>query len=136
MNPLFSLQCLDHFVLTTSQPNEMVNFYSKLGFEVRKDGARYEILAPAFKINLHIKGQELEPKAALAEPGTGDFCIEITTEKSLQKIEEELRIQGLNVLSGPVERHGRKGSMTSIYLRDPDKNLVELALYPRRSNKR
>ena len=114
----------------------MEAFYSKLGFEVRKDGARYEILAPAFKINLHIKGHELEPKAVLAEPGTGDFCIEISTDKSLQKIEEELRIQGLNVVSCPVERHGRRGTMTSIYLRDPDKNLVELALYPRSSNKR
>nr|WP_289639962.1 hypothetical protein [Turicimonas muris] len=114
----------------------MEAFYSKLGFEVRKDGARYEILAPAFKINLHIKGHELEPKAALSEPGTGDFCIEISTDKSLQKIEEELRIQGLNVVSCPVERHGRRGTMTSIYLRDPDKNLVELALYPRSSNKR
>lgn len=136
MNPLFSLQSLDHFVLTTAQPNEMVDFYSKLGFEVRKDGARYEILAPAFKINLHIRGQELEPKAALAEPGTGDFCLEILTDEPLQKIEEELRTQGLNVVSAPVERHGRKGSMTSIYLRDPDRNLVELALYPRSSNKR
>ena len=136
MDKLFSLQSLDHFVLSTAQPNEMEAFYSKLGFEVRKDGARYEILAPAFKINLHIKGHELEPKAALSEPGTGDFCIEISTDKSLQKIEEELRIQGLNVVSCPVERHGTRGTMTSIYLRDPDKNLVELALYPRSSNKR
>ena len=77
MDKLFSLQSLDHFVLTTAQPNEMEAFYSKLGFEVRKDGARYEILAPAFKINLHIKGHELEPKAVLAEPGTGDFTSEI-----------------------------------------------------------
>ena len=136
MDTLFSLQSLDHFVLTTAQPKEMVDFYSKLGFEVRKDGARYEILAPSFKINLHIKGQELEPKAALAEPGTGDFCIEILTDEPLEKIEEELRGRGLNVVSSPVERHGRQGSMTSIYLRDPDRNLVELALYPMSSNKR
>lgn len=136
MDKLFSLQSLDHFVLTTAQPNEMEAFYSKLGFEVRKDGARYEILAPAFKINLHIKGQELEPKAALAEPGTGDFCIEISTDEPIQRIQDELRTRGLNVVSAPVERHGRKGTMTSIYLRDPDKNLVELALYPRSRNKR
>lgn len=136
MDSLFSLQSLDHFVLTTAQPNKMVNFYSKLGFEVRKDGARYEILAPAFKINLHIKGQELEPKAALAEPGTGDFCIEISADEPIQKIEEELRTRGLNVVSAPVKRQGRKGAMTSIYLRDPDKNLVELALYPKSSNKK
>lgn len=136
MKALFSLQSLDHFVLTTSQLNEMVDFYSKLGFEVRKDGTRYEILVPAFKINLHVKGQELEPKAALAEPGTGDFCIEISTDEPIQRIEEELRTRGLNVVSAPVERHGRKGTMTSIYLRDPDKNLVELALYPRSRNKR
>lgn len=136
MKALFSLQSLDHFVLTTSQLNEMEDFYSKLGFEVRKDGTRYEILVPAFKINLHVKGQELEPKAALAEPGTGDFCIEISTDEPIQRIEEELRTRGLNVVSAPVERHGRKGTMTSIYLRDPDKNLVELALYPRSRNKR
>ena len=114
MEALFSLQSLDHFVLTTAQPNEMVNFYSKLGFEVRKDGARYEILAPAFKINLHVKGQELEPKAALADPGTGDFCIEISTDEPIQRIEEELRTRGLNVVSAPVERHGRKLSLIHI----------------------
>lgn len=90
MDSLFSLQSLDHFVLTTAQPNKMVNFYSKLGFEVRKDGARYEILAPAFKINLHIKGQELEPKAALAEPGTGDFCIEISQMSRYRRLKKNL----------------------------------------------
>ncbi len=129
MKALFTLQNLDHLVLTTAQPKEMTDFYTRLGFEVQKDGSRYVIIAPGFKINLHLKGQELEPKAALAEAGTGDFCIEISIGVPMNSIKEELQSRGLNVVCGPIERHGRKGPMTSIYLRDPDKNLVELACY-------
>lgn len=129
MSKLFELKSIDHFVLTTAQPENMINFYSLLGFEVKKDGERYAVIAPNFKINLHVKGRELEPKASTAEPGTGDFCLEINTDLAMAELAEELKKAGLNVILGPVERHGRRGAMTSIYLRDPDQNLVELSQY-------
>lgn len=132
MSEFFSLERVDHFVLTTSQPEEMIRFYSFLGFVVKKDGERFAISAPNFKINLHVVGHELEPKANKPTPGSGDFCIEIHTDLTPEELAKRLSEKGLNVILGPVSRHGVKGSMTSVYLRDPDENLVELSVYPRR----
>ncbi len=120
---------IDHIVLTTANPVLMTEFYGKLGFHVSKDGERYVMQTPNFKINLHVVGHELEPTAENPTSGSQDFCIEIESETSFEKLINELAEKGLEVIRGPVKRHGSFGPMTSIYLRDPDKNLIELARY-------
>ena len=75
-------------------------------------------------------GYPILPEAKVAVPGTGDFCLEIKTDSDLSEIAEAFRRLDIFV-EGPVIRHGRKGEMTSVYLRDPDQNLVELAVYPK-----
>lgn len=133
LNEVFTLQAIDHFVLTTVQPEAMLDFYKKLGFETKADGQRFVISCAAFKINLHVVGHELEPKAQFAKPGTGDFCIRIDSSVNMEKLCELINGKGLKVLEGPVKRTGVMGTMTSIYLRDPDMNLVELSSYKEQS---
>lgn len=127
---LFEVITLDHFCLTTAQPEEMASFYRLLGLPVGQDGDRYVVEFPLFKINLHLLGKPLLPEAKVAVPGTGDFCLEINTEKNPEEIAEAFRRLDIPV-EGPIFRHGRKGQMTSVYLRDPDQNLVELCVYPK-----
>ena len=127
---LFEILELDHFCLTTAQPEAMVSFYRLLGLPVRKEGERYEIEFPHFKINLHVIGHPLLPEAKVAVPGAGDFCLEIKTDSNPDEIAEAFRKLDVPV-EGPVIRHGRKGEMTSVYLRDPDQNLIELAVCPK-----
>lgn len=129
LKEVFSFKSIDHFVLTTSQPQQMLDFYQKLGFETKPDGERFVISCPSFKINLHVQGHELEPKANLAEPGTGDFCLEIDTGVSMKELADLISGKGLDIVEGPVKRTGVRGAMTSIYLRDPDMNLVEISSY-------
>ncbi len=124
----FKILSLDHFCLTTAQPEAMASFYRMLGLAVLREEERYVIEFPLFKINLHVIGHPLLPEAKVAVPGTGDFCLEIHTDKNLSELAEAFR--GLDVpVEGPQKRHGRRGEMNSLYLRDPDQNLVELCVY-------
>ena len=77
------------------------------------------------KINLHFAGHEFEPKAAQPVPGSADLCF--LTERSLAEIEQRLVSLGCPVLRGPVARTGATGPLRSIYVRDPDGNLIEIA---------
>lgn len=88
---LFEILELDHFCLTTAQPEAMVSFYRLLGLPVRKEGERYEIEFPHFKINLHVIGHPLLPEAKVAVPGAGDFCLEIKTDSNPDEIAEAFR---------------------------------------------
>ena len=69
------------------------------------------------KLNLHVAGHEFEPKAAAPTPGSADLCFLV----------DELDAAGLDVIEGPVERTGATGTIRSVYVRDPDGNLVELS---------
>ena len=80
------------------------------------------------KINLHEEGKEFEPKSAKPTAGSGDLCFIINT--SLKEAEEHLRKCGICVEEGPVARTGAMGPITSLYIRDPDANLIELSVYP------
>ncbi|MGB1209540.1 MAG: VOC family protein, partial [Paracoccaceae bacterium] len=79
------------------------------------------------KINLHQHGAEIDPKAAAPAPGTGDFCLIVET--SLDAVIQHLRDHGVQIEEGPVPRTGATGPIRSVYLRDPDGNLVEIAEY-------
>lgn len=118
---------IDHIVITTEVPENCLDFYEKLGFEARYTSGRYELFGGDFKINVHIKGHELSPHAEHVQTGSADLCFEI--EGSLEKFKQELETKGLIIELGIVERTGRNGKMQSIYLRDPDGNLVELCSY-------
>lgn len=120
---------LDHFVLTVASVEETCDFYQRLlGFERIDTAGRPTALAFAGqKINVHEAGREFEPKAGRPTPGSGDFCL--ITDRPLDELCAVLAANGVAVELGPVARIGAKGPMTSIYFRDPDGNLVEVATY-------
>lgn len=77
------------------------------------------------KINLHLKGHEFDPKAKRPTPGSADICLIVET--SLHEVINRLRKYGIQIEEGPLERTGAQRSLISIYIRDPDGNLVELS---------
>jgi catechol 2,3-dioxygenase-like lactoylglutathione lyase family enzyme len=120
---------IDHLVLTVSDIEATCAFYSEhLGAEVVTFGEdRTALRFGDQKVNLHPAGDEFDPKAARPTPGAGDFCL--TTDTPIGTVERELREAGLELVAGPVERTGAVGPITSVYVRDPDGNLVEIAEY-------
>ena len=126
-----ALQVLDHLVLTVSDPDRTIAFYRDvLGMQPEAftgaDGSRRMALKfGAQKINLHKAGQEVEPKAARPMPGAADLCF--LTGDDLLTWEAHLARAGVAVEAGPVARTGATGPIRSLYLRDPDGNLIEIA---------
>jgi len=118
---------IDHFVITTTSPEKCVGFYSMLGFKPKVDGNRIELFALDFKINVHVIGKELFPHAQNVTPGSADLCFEV--EGSLDEVISEITAAGLSIEHEPSIRTGTFGKMTSVYLRDPDGNLIELSQY-------
>lgn len=118
---------IDHLVITTACLTECIAFYDALGFTARDAGGRWELLAGDFKINVHIKGRELEPKALYVQTGSADLCFELA--EPINSCRERLLAAGLTLLEDICTRHGARGNMYSIYLRDPDGNLIELSSY-------
>ncbi len=118
---------IDHVVITTADIEKCVAFYENLGFAAHDAGGRWELFSGDFKLNVHILGHELEPKACNVQPGSADLCFEL--DGSVEECRERLLDAGLEIELGIVARHGVRGAMRSLYLRDPDGNLVELCSY-------
>jgi len=121
---------IDHFVLTVRDLDATIDFYTRaLGMELVSFGAqgRKALSFGRHKINLHVAGKEFEPKAKSPGPGTADFCLIADT--PLDAVRAHLAAQGITVEEGPVVRTGATGPITSLYLRDPDGNLVEISTY-------
>jgi catechol 2,3-dioxygenase-like lactoylglutathione lyase family enzyme len=118
---------LDHLVLTVRDLDATVRFYVQgLGMELREfDEGRKALHFGSHKINLHLAGHEFEPKAAHPVPGSADLCF--LTERPLAEISERLAALRHPIIEGPVPRTGATGPIRSIYTRDPDGNLVEIA---------
>jgi catechol 2,3-dioxygenase-like lactoylglutathione lyase family enzyme len=118
---------LDHLVLTVRDLAATVRFYvDGLGMELREfAGGRKALHFGVQKINLHVAGREFEPKADQPTPGSADLCF--LTERPLDEVARHLDRLGHPVIEGPVARTGAQGPIVSIYLRDPDGNLIELA---------
>ncbi len=118
---------LDHLVLTVRDLGATVRFYVEgLGMTLRAfDDGRKALHFGAQKINLHLRGREFEPKAARPTPGSADLCFLVG--RPLDEVARHLEGLGYPVIEGPVARTGAQGPMTSIYLRDPDGNLIEIA---------
>ncbi|XP_041800212.1 glyoxalase domain-containing protein 5 [Chelmon rostratus] len=120
---------LDHLVLTVKSVPDTVNFYtSVLGMEVITfKGNRKALGFGQQKFNLHQLGQEFEPKAKLPTSGSADLCL--ITKTPLATVAAHLKVCGVEIEEGPVERSGAVGAITSLYFRDPDHNLIEVSNY-------
>ena len=120
---------IDHFVLTVADLTATKRFYCDgLGMElVTFSGGRHALAFGRQKINLHIKGQELEPKARTPLPGSGDFCL--ISDQPLEDWIAHLAKHEIAIELMPSPRTGATGPIRSIYLRDPDGNLVEISNY-------
>ncbi len=120
---------LDHLVLTVKDINATCNFYTNvMGMEVVTfAGGRQALVFGEQKINLHEHGGEFEPKALHPTPGSADLCF-ITT-VPLSEVARHIQSCGVEIIEGPVQRTGAVGKIMSIYLRDPDRNLIEVSNY-------
>lgn len=118
---------IDHLVITTADIKKCLTFYDKLGFNIKSTNNRYELYAGDFKINVHILGKELLPHAENIQIGSTDLCFEIAS--NLQDFQTHLQEKNIAIEMGIVARTGVRGAMNSIYLRDPDGNLLEFCSY-------
>ncbi|MBR9844191.1 MAG: VOC family protein [Rhodobacteraceae bacterium] len=126
-----TLASLDHLVLTVADIPATCRFYEDmLGMTATRftpaDGsARWALSFGTQKINLHQSGAEFEPKSALPTPGSADLCF--LSETPLPAWQTHLAACGIPIEEGPVPRTGATGPILSIYIRDPDDNLIEIS---------
>lgn len=120
------ISALDHLVLTVSDMEATVAFYERLGMRREVFGEdRVALRFGTQKLNLHVAGAEIAPYARRPAPGSADLCFLV--EGALEDVEAELAAAGIPTELGPVERIGARGAIRSLYLRDPDGNLIELS---------
>ncbi|MES3518437.1 MAG: VOC family protein [Natronomonas sp.] len=120
---------IDHLVLYVEDIEATTEFYDdRLGVAetVTFDDGRTALVVGEQKINLHPAGDEYVPHADAPTAGAGDFCLCVD---SLETIRERLETADVPIVHGPVEKVGARGPMLSVYVRDPDGNLVEFADY-------
>ncbi|MBI4573932.1 MAG: VOC family protein [candidate division NC10 bacterium] len=125
-----NIERLDHLVLTVQSIPAACDFYSRvLGMEVVTFGqGRKALQFGRQKINLHERGREFDPKARHPTPGSGDLCF--LTRIPLRQVIAHIRSCKVEILEGPVRRTGAVGPIESVYVRDPDENLIEVSNYP------
>ncbi|MDE2289230.1 MAG: VOC family protein [Burkholderiales bacterium] len=118
---------LDHLVLTCVDPAATTHFYTEvLGMQLETFGqGRLAFRFGNQKINLHVRGSEFEPKAHVPVPGALDLCFIASI--PLEQVIERLRGKGWPIVEGPVARTGATHPIRSVYVRDPDLNLIEIA---------
>ncbi|RLJ41141.1 catechol 2,3-dioxygenase-like lactoylglutathione lyase family enzyme [Litoreibacter meonggei] len=127
-----TLTALDHFVLTVRDMSATVAFYTDvLGMQVREfqpeDGSvRTALYFGKQKINLHAAGAEYRPHSHVPTPGSADLCF--LTEMPLEVWVSHFDGRSVEIEEGPVMRSGARGPIRSIYIRDPDRNLVEISV--------
>lgn len=120
---------LDHIVLTVNNIEHTCAFYTKvLGTKVVKFADnRTALTFGKQKINLHRAGHEFEPKALRPTPGSADICV--IAETPLAEVIQHLHACGVEIIEGPVAKTGALGPIESVYIRDPDNNLIEISNY-------
>ncbi len=126
---MIEIDHLDHLVLTVVSIDRSCDFYARvLGMKVETFlGERKALRFGEQKINLHEQGREFEPKAAKPTPGSGDLCF--IARASTADVIAHLNALEVAIEQGPVERTGAVGAIRSIYIRDPDGNLIEISEY-------
>lgn len=128
---MINIEAIDHLVLTVKDLNATCKFYERaLGMEVITFGDNRKALRfDNYKINLHLHGKEITPHAAQPTPGSADLCFII--KNPVEEALSWLEAQQITIEEGIVERKGAQGKIKSLYLRDPDYNLIELSNYIR-----
>jgi catechol 2,3-dioxygenase-like lactoylglutathione lyase family enzyme len=123
---------LDHLVLTTFNEAACVDFYTRvMGMSLESFvGGTPPVSRKAFKfglqkINLHVRGKEFEPKAHLPVPGALDLCL--IANVPLEQVIAKLTQENWPIIEGPVIRTGATQKIRSVYVRDPDLNLIEIS---------
>lgn len=126
---MINIKNLDHLVLTVKDIDKTVEFYTKI-LGMKKEIFRGNRVALKFgnqKINLHKLGNEFEPKAFNVKEGSADLCFIVET--SLEEVKKVLEKKDIFIEEGIVQRTGAMGNINSLYIRDPDNNLIELSNY-------
>ncbi len=125
----FVVAGIDHVVLAVADVERTVAFYrDALGcVPVSFGEGRWALAFGDQKINLHPAGRGPEPPPPHLTPGTGNLCF--VTAAPIADVVAALELRGVAIEEGPVPRAGAQGPMTSVYLRDPDGNLLEVASY-------
>ncbi len=119
---------IDHVVLYAADVDETAAFYERCGMTRETfAGGRVAVTFGDAKINLHRAGDEYVPHARAPTSGAADFCLLV--DETTSEVVEHLECEGIAVVEGPVEKTGARGPMTSVYVNDPDGNLVEFASY-------
>ena len=123
---------IDHIVLTTRDLQGCIRFYTDvLGMQLEKfrtpTEERLALKFGAQKLNVHEWGREFTPRAHVAAPGTLDLCF--ISSIPLDQVVTRLEHHGIPLLEGPVAKTGARGPIRSVYVRDPDLNLVEISVY-------
>lgn len=123
------LSGIDHFVLTVMDIERSCRFYERLGAQVVTFGnGRKAVHFGSQKINLHPRtDNDVEPVARNPVTGGGDFCL--ISEDPIEEVTMHLQEEGIDIIAGPMQRTGAVGTLESVYFRDPDGNLVEIAEY-------
>ena len=122
---------LDHLVLTTTDEVACLDFYTRVlgmtleNYQTATGLPRKALKYGQQKINLHLKGFEYEPRAHLPVPGALDLCFIASI--PLQQVIEHLARENWPIIVGPVLRTGATQQIRSVYVRDPDLNLIEIA---------
>ena len=121
------LSGLDHLVITVTDISRAVDFYSRvLGLDVRyRDRERVDLMLGDLALRLHWTDTDVSPKAATPTPGSLDLCLRSLL--PLDEVRRHLEALDVEVELGPVPRQGATGELESLYLRDPDGNLLEIS---------
>lgn len=122
---------IDHIVLTTRDKDGCIRFYTEvLGMELERfrtpTEERLALKFGAQKINLHEWGKEFSPRAHVAAPGTLDLCFIAAV--PLEQVIARLEGANVRIVEGPVAKTGAVSKLRSIYVRDPDLNLIEISV--------
>ena len=122
-----SIESLDHLVLTVADIEASCAFYEQaLGMRRETFGAgRVALCFGRQKLNLHPHPSPYDPVAEAPTPGSADLCF--LTETPIEAVAAHLESRGVDVIGGPIARSGAEGPLTSVYCRDPDGNLIEIA---------
>ena len=124
---LMRISRLDHLVITVADSERTIQFYRDiLGMKLETFGDNRQALHfGEQKINIHVAGREFRPHAAAPAPGSADLCF--ISPVALEDIIASLKNHGVAIELGPVQRAGAAGPIRSVYIRDPDGNLIEIA---------
>ena len=129
-----SVQSIDHIVMQAVDVPETIKFYTEIlgmahsEFQPPAGGAvRQSLHFGTQKINLHDAGSPFWPHARNPAAGSIDLCF--ITQQPLSDWQQHLTNCGIVIEDGPVRKAGANGPLLSIYIRDPDGNLVEISNY-------